>query len=186
LRQTPARQEAEFRDRIAYGIPDILGRDRQTYAGRATLVVGSGHSAGNALLELARLAETEPDTSIMWVTRGNNLARIFSGGDADQLPARGELGANVKELVDEKRVVLQTGFAVLALRAGRDRIIVEGETEGGVRRIGLFDRIIAATGQRPDLTLTRELRLDLDPWLESTKALGPLIDPNLHSCGSGV
>jgi hypothetical protein len=32
--------------------------------------------------------------------------------------------------------------------------------------------------------LTRELRLDLDPWLESTKALGPLIDPNLHSCGS--
>jgi hypothetical protein len=32
--------------------------------------------------------------------------------------------------------------------------------------------------------LTRELRLDLDPWLEGTKALGPLIDPNLHSCGS--
>ncbi len=25
---------------------------------------------------------------------------------------------------------------------------------------------------------------DLDPWLESAKALGPLIDPNLHSCGS--
>ncbi|HSY87575.1 MAG TPA: flavoprotein, partial [Verrucomicrobiae bacterium] len=45
------------------------------------------------------------------------------------------------------------------------------------------DRIIAATGQRPDLSLTRELRLDLDPWLESTKALGPLIDPNEHSCG---
>ena len=32
--------------------------------------------------------------------------------------------------------------------------------------------------------MTRELRLDLDPWLESVKALGPLIDPNLHSCGS--
>jgi hypothetical protein len=28
------------------------------------------------------------------------------------------------------------------------------------------------------------LRLDLDPSLESTKALGPLIDPNEHSCGS--
>ena len=34
------------------------------------------------------------------------------------------------------------------------------------------------------MSLTRELRLDLDPWLESAKALGPLIDPNLHSCGS--
>jgi hypothetical protein len=32
--------------------------------------------------------------------------------------------------------------------------------------------------------MTRELRLDLDPWLECPRALGPLIDPNLHSCGS--
>ena len=43
---------------------------------------------------------------------------------------------------------------------------------------------MVATGQRPDLDMTRELRLDLDPWLESPKALGPAIDPNLHSCGS--
>jgi thioredoxin reductase len=180
----PAEGEAAFRDQIAYGIPDILGRDRSIYAGKATLVIGSGHSAGNALLELARLAETEPRTSIIWATRGADLARIFSGGDADQLPARGELGANVKELVDSGRVTLRTGFAVLALRAEYDRIIVKGETADGLRWIGPFDRLIAATGQRPDLTLTRELRLDLDPWLESTKALGPLIDPNLHSCGS--
>ena len=55
-----------------------------------------------------------------------------------------------------------------------DRIIVEGETADGLRQIGPVDRIIAATGQRPDLSLTRELRLDLDPWLESAKALGPL------------
>src|SRR4029434_2045031 len=40
------------------------------------------------------------------------------------------------------------------------------------------------SGHRPDLSITRELRLDLDPWLESTRALGPMIDPNLHSCGS--
>src|SRR4030095_17121722 len=30
----------------------------------------------------------------------------------------------------------------------------------------------------------RELRLELDPWLEGVRALGPLIDPNVHSCGS--
>ncbi|HSC79437.1 MAG TPA: hypothetical protein VLC08_03700, partial [Chitinolyticbacter sp.] len=44
--------------------------------------------------------------------------------------------------------------------------------------------IICATGQRPDLSIAAELRLKLDPWLESTEALGPLIDPNLHSCGT--
>ena len=50
--------------------------------------------------------------------------------------------------------------------------------------MGPVDRIVVATGQRPDLSLTRELRLELDPWIESAKALGPMIDPNLHSCGS--
>ena len=180
----PAVGEAEFSDRIAYGVPDILDRDRHIYAGRKTLVVGSGHSAANALLELAQLAETEPRTSFLWATRSADLARIYSGGDADQLPARGELGANVRELVDQGRVELTTGFAILALREERGAIAVQGETTNGLRWIGPVDRIIAATGQRPDLSLTRELRLDLDPWLESAKALGPLIDPNIHSCGS--
>lgn len=180
----PADGEAEFVDRIAYGIPDVMGRDRALYAGRTTLVVGAGHSAANALLDLAGLAESVASTSAIWATRGTNLARIYGGGDADQLPARGELGADTRELVESGRVRLVSGFAVLTLRKDGDRIIVEGETAEGSRTIGPVDRIIAATGQRPELSLTRELRLDLDPWLESTRALGPLIDPNEHSCGS--
>ena len=100
------------------------------------------------------------------------------------MPARGELGADVRALVDSGRVTLLTGFAAVALHQENKGIVIEGETTDGLRRIGPVDRIIAATGQRPDLSLTRELRLDLDPWLESAKALGPLIDPNVHSCGS--
>jgi hypothetical protein len=100
------------------------------------------------------------------------------------LPARGELGAEVKELAESGGVNLITGFSTIAIRAADGRMIVEGETADGNRSIGPVDRIIAATGQRPDLALTRELRLQLDPWLESAKTLGPLIDPNLHSCGS--
>jgi thioredoxin reductase len=180
----PANGEAEFNERIAYGIPDILGRDREIYAGATTLVVGSGHSAANALLELAQLAETNSRTSSLWATRSTDLARIYGGGDADQLPARGELGADVRDLVEKERTTLVTGFAIVALREDQGRLSIEGETAEGLRRIGPVDRIIVATGQRPDLSLTRELRLDLDPWLESTKALGPLIDPNVHSCGS--
>ena len=127
----PAIGEAEFADRIAYGIPDILGRDRQVYAGRKTLVVGSGHSAANALLELVQLAKSEPRTSFLWATRSSNLARIYSGGDADQLPARGELGADVRALVDNGRVTLMTGFAAVALREQDKGIVIEGETTGG-------------------------------------------------------
>jgi thioredoxin reductase len=179
-----AEGEAENADCIAYCIPDVLGRDRVTYEGKAILVVGAGHSAANVLIDLAKLAERDPATSIVWVTRGANLMRVYGGGRADQLPARGELGSKLKALVDSGRVTLVAGFSVTRVRAVGDQIALEGETADGVREVGPVDRIVVTTGQRPDLNLTRELRLDLDPWLESSKALGPLIDPNLHSCGS--
>ena len=179
-----AEGEAENSSRIAYGIPNVLGRDRAVYEGKTTLVVGAGHSAANVLIDLAKLAEGNPATSIVWATRGENLMRVYGGGRADQLPARGELGANLKALVDSGRVTLVAGFSATRVRSLGDQVVVEGETANGLREVGPVDRIVVATGQRPDLTLTRELRLDLDPWLESAKALGPLIDPNLHSCGS--
>jgi thioredoxin reductase len=179
-----AEGEAENADRIAYGIPDVLGRDRATYEGRTTLVVGAGHSAANVLLDLARLAERNPATSIVWATRGENLMRVYGGGRADQLPARGELGSRLKALVDSGQVTLVAGFSVTRVSVVDGQVMVEGETAQGRREVGPVDRIVVSTGQRPDLNLTRELRLDLDPWLESSKALGPLIDPNLHSCGS--
>jgi cation diffusion facilitator CzcD-associated flavoprotein CzcO len=62
----PAIGERALADRIFYGIPDVLGADRARYAGRRVLVVGSGHSAFNALLDLAELATQEPGTSILW------------------------------------------------------------------------------------------------------------------------
>src|SRR5918994_2938691 len=110
--------------------------------------------------------------------------RVYGGGRADQLPARGELGSSLKALVDSGRVTLVSGFGATKVRRAGTQVVVIGETGLGARELGPVDRIVVATGQRPDLNLTRELRLDLDPWLESAKALGPLIDPNVHSCGS--
>ena len=147
-------------------------------------MVGAGHSAANVLIDLAKVAERSPQTKIAWVVRGTNLIRVYGGGLADQLPARGELGGHVKDLVDGGQVNLVLGFSTTRLKRAGDQIVIEGETSDGFRALGPFDRIVVATGQRPDLALTRELRLDLDPWIESVKALGPLIDPNLHSCGS--
>jgi hypothetical protein len=58
-----------------------------------------------------------------------------------------------------------------------------GETRDGLETIAV-DEIIATTGARPDLTMLRELRLALDSSLESTETLAPMIDPNIHSCGT--
>lgn len=82
----PAAGEAEFGARIHYGIPDVLGRDRERYAARRTLVVGSGHSAFTALLDLAALARRVPGTSVVWAVRlgGSSCCGV---GDALEEPA---------------------------------------------------------------------------------------------------
>jgi len=178
---TPAAGEIRFADRIAYGIPDVLGRDRATYAGRRVLVIGGGHSAANVLLDLARLGETDARLKITWAVRAGNLGRLFGGGAADKLTARGALGEDLKRLVESGKLELALGFAAERIELAGDGIAVSDRTG---RALGPVDRIIVCTGQRPDLAMTRELRLDLDPWLESARTLGPMIDPNLHSCGS--
>jgi thioredoxin reductase len=168
--------EEECRDVVRYGIPDVLGADRADYEGARVLVVGAGHSAANVLLDLARL----PDTEVTWAVRGSTT-RVFGGGAGDGLAARGQLGADLRGLAESEGVAVEGGFRVASLSRAPDGVWVRSHNG---REIGPFDRIVAATGQRPDLSVTREIRLDLDPWLESARALGPLIDPNLHSCGS--
>jgi len=110
-----AKGEKESRDRIWYGIPDVLGRERMRYAGRTTLLVGSGHSAANSLLSLAELASVESNTRIVWAVRGNDLTRVFGGGAADALPARGQLGSSLRELQESGRLILVRDFRLFAI-----------------------------------------------------------------------
>lgn len=175
----PAAGERALADRIAYGIPDVLGDDRARYAGRRVLVVGSGHSAFNAILDLVALRDSAPATQIVWAIRGGAPGRKYGGGGDDQLPARGALGAAVRDLVADGSIALASGFQTRAV-GERDGSIVLAD---GEREI-VADEVIAATGFRPDLSLLGELRLDLDDRVEAARALAPLIDPNLHSCGS--
>jgi N-acetylglutamate synthase-like GNAT family acetyltransferase len=171
---------------IFYGIPDLQGTQRQRYAGKRTLVVGAGHSAANALLALADLAKQSAGTSLAWAVRSPALQRVFGGGAADALPARGELGAALRRLRESGTLAFFSGISITEIRreAGGQLTLLGLDAKRAPLRIEGIDEIICATGQRPDLSLTSELRVKLDPWLESTEALGPLIDPNLHSCGS--
>jgi thioredoxin reductase len=175
----PAVGERAHSDRITYGIPDVLGADRARYEGRRVLVVGSGHSALNAILDLATLCEHAPRTEIVWAIRGGELGDSLGGGAADQLPARGALGRAVGRLLDDGGVELVTGFQIEGVGGDGERlVVVDGE------RSLVVDEVVAATGFRPDLALLGELRLDLDDRVEAPRALAPLIDPNVHSCGS--
>jgi hypothetical protein len=170
---------------IQYGMPDILGSARERYADRRVLVVGSGHSAVGSLIALAELAASRTQTSIVWAIRGDNLDKLFGGGAKDGLPERGKLGSSLRSLIESGKLEVVRSFHIEAVRRKLDQLEVSGVVQDGAPRvIQNIDEIIVATGSRPDLRLARELRLKLDAWLESTEQLAPLIDPNLHSCGS--
>ncbi|HVU70955.1 MAG TPA: SidA/IucD/PvdA family monooxygenase, partial [Ktedonobacteraceae bacterium] len=172
--------EQAVRDHIFYGIPDVLDTERARYAGKRVLVVGSGHSAQQTLLELAQLAEQEPDTQLVWAIRRPAVQQMFGGGADDALPERGQLGLRSLALLEQGQARLVAGVEILALKRTEEGVVIVGEEE----RIGPVDEIIATTGFRPDLSFLREVRLSLDPGLESPQALAPLIDPNIHSCGT--
>jgi hypothetical protein len=176
----PAQGEQTAAALIGSALPDVFGADRAAHAGRHTIVVGAGHSAANTLLSLAELAGQEPGTRVTWAMRGGSIDRAVGGGDADALPGRGALGSGIKLLVDSGRITLVTGFAVQAVRdtgTGVELSAADGRTLTA-------DRVVSATGFRPDHRIAEELRLDLDPALGCTRALAPLIDPNEHSCGT--
>lgn len=162
----------------------MLNHQRERYAGKRTLVVGAGHSAANVLLSLAELAQSAPGTQLVWAVRSPTLARVFGGGEADALPARGQLGAALKTLRDNGGLQFISGLRVGEVRRdGAAGITVRGlDGDGRPLTVTGIDQIVCATGQRPDLGITSELRLALDAGLESAAALGPLIDPRSSCC----
>ncbi|MFE9172463.1 NAD(P)-binding domain-containing protein [Streptomyces kebangsaanensis] len=169
-------------DRISYRVPDLKDPAvRARYAGKHTAVIGSGASAFTALAHLADLAKEEPYTHAAWVLRRGIGANTFGGGEADQLPARGALGLRAKAAVEDGHASAVTGFRTQAVERDGDRLVLVAE-DG--RRLDPVDEVIVLTGFRPDLSFLSEVRLGLDERLRAPTALAPLIDPNVHSCGT--
>jgi thioredoxin reductase len=175
---------------VSPALPDVLGRERAAFAGRHTVVVGAGHSAANTLLNLVALAEEESGTRVTWVIRNATATRVTTSPD-DELQARANIGARVDALVAAGRIALVDRFEIVRLSrtaedaAGREAsgVRITGRRGDGLENIEA-DRIVNATGFRPNLEMLREIRLELDDIVEAPKRLAPLIDPNVHSCGT--
>jgi thioredoxin reductase len=173
---------AAVKDAVTHALPDVLGRDRGQFARRRTLVVGAGHSAANTLIALSRLAASEPGTSITWAIRNPSAVRVSSSDD-DQLAARATLGNAVDSLVASGLIDKVDSFELDSLRRVDDEIVVRGRRGGEPAELRV-DVVVNATGFRPDLEMLREVRLALDEVVEAPRLLAPLIDPNVHSCGT--
>src|SRR3954447_4866998 len=140
----PAIGEQAARERIAYGMPDVLGAERARYAGKVVAVLGAGHSAAGTLIDLAALARDVPETRIIWLLRGDDPAKSFGGGANDKLAARGAVGLKLADLVAKGGLRVETGFRVIRIEFA-DRALRIAATSGGVREV-IVDELIVATG----------------------------------------
>jgi hypothetical protein len=179
----PVPGEREAGGRIAYGIPDVIGARRNDYAGKRVLVIGGGHSAINVALALMELQGEAAGTEIFWALRRNSVAKLLGGGLNDQLPERGALGLAAKRAIENGGMNMLAPFSVERIDTTGDGLTIEAMLAGKPFSLSV-DRIVVATGFRPDLSFLSEIRVALDPAVEAPPALAPLIDPNLHSCGT--
>ncbi|HTR92672.1 MAG TPA: NAD(P)-binding domain-containing protein [Trebonia sp.] len=177
----PALGEHEAAGLLRYQIPDFTSPE--AFAGKHTVVLGAGHSAATAIIELARIADTNPDSTVTWVLRRGVTGSTFGGGMADELPERGALGLRAKQAVAAGTVGLVTGFRTERIRVAGGRAVLVAE-DG--RELEPADSVVVLTGFRPDLSFLSEMRLDLDPVLQAPRKIAPDIDPNVHSCGTAT
>ncbi len=99
------------------------------------------------------------------------------------MPARGQLGILIRQAVAAGALEILAPFRIAEIAEQNSALLISGDLRGA-RHSAEVDELIVCTGSRPDLSMLSELRLNLDPAVESSRALAPLIDPNLHSCGT--
>ncbi len=157
----PARGELHLRPQMHVHAPDVLGLARGAFAGRRTLVIGSGASAATTIAALAQLADESPGTRAVWATRRPAEA-LFADRGADPLPQR-------RALSERARAIAGGASAAIAHAGG---VVVEGFEfnsathryraaliAGDSVRVEEVDEVVVHTGFLPDDTLWRELQV---------------------------
>ena len=111
-RRTARRRRARARRPHRLRHPRRARRDRaRATPASACVVVGSGHSAFNAILDLVALRELRAgDADRLGDPRRRRPAASTAAAATTSCPARGALGAAVRGLVDDGSIALAAGF----------------------------------------------------------------------------
>src|SRR5579885_656409 len=167
----PAVGETAAEPQIAYGLEDVLGDRRQHYAGRTTLVLGAGYSAATTVCSLAKLAEDDPGTWVVWLARGPRTQPIKRVAN-DPLRERDRLAVKANTLATrtDGNVEFHPGTVVEAVEhLGGDRGFRVTSRTAGKAKTWEVDRVIGNVGCTPDTGLYRELQIH-----ECYASLGPM------------
>ncbi len=163
----PAPGERSLDGAIARRIPD-LAKDAAAWRGRTVLLVGAGHSAQTAVVDLAALAEGRfgeesgggnGGTRVLWALRRERPS--WPVDPADPLPERARLTDRARALAEGASPAVEAIYGVVVERLARDggRVRATLRAADGSRREVAVDRLLALTGSVGDHLLYRELQV---------------------------
>ncbi len=174
----PAVGEQRWHERIVRWLPDVLGTDRETFAGRRTLVVGGGTSAATAVRDLLRLADQERQTHVTWVHR-----RPRRKGPAFLLACDTDRHRGISKFLEQVQELEVSGHPALEIYgeswvesitwdSQKWRVTLGGRCEQEWEG----DHVVALVGYHPDLELFRELQVDTSPVWECGMAMAKWLE----------
>ena len=117
-----------------------------------------------------------------WIIRRADAGQMFGGKANDQLPERGRLGADAQHAVEQR--ASRTRHRVPRSTASSTTSTEPPSSPPTARRPGRSTGSSTPPASGPTCRPLTELRVDVDPVLQSARTLAPMIDPNVHSCGS--
>lgn len=143
--------------RIEHYVPDVLGADRDAYAGKRTMVTGAGYSAVTTVALLAELAEQASGTQVLWLLRSDEPP--FAPIPDDPLAERARLAELGNRAAGGGVGHVQPVWGHLErLAADADALVATVVQADGARTLTV-DRLVANVGYRPNTELFRELQV---------------------------
>jgi hypothetical protein len=188
----PCVGERELQKRIDYALPDVLGRDRERFANRHTLIVGSGHSAASTLRSIAELFAAFPQTRITWAVRRDvpphGLPYTLIPDDTS--PHRDALHRRANELTEHPYVDFSPRTVVNALSYASkyfDALLSTQQASGDIEETRIScDNVVAHTGFRPDNRLWQELQVEEHPATGAPRRLAEALIRQNRRSGVGL
>jgi thioredoxin reductase len=187
----PCAGEADCKNHIDYKLPDVLGKERARFAGRSTLVVGSGHSAASTLLSVADLMDEFPTTKLIWIMRRDvpPHGAPYTIVDEETSATRAKLHRLVNALVEHPRVTFlpRTTIEKVAHDGRNFHVEIKTRSETRFQTFKLeVDNIAAHVGFRADPRLWDELPIDIYPPTGAPRALGEALHAQNQRIGVGL
>lgn len=158
--------EGQVEEHITRQIPDVQS-DADAWGGRRILLVGAGHSAQTAAIDLAQLAQNHPGTQVFWaLRRPSPPSAYWEILKDDPLPERSRLASRAQQLLNDSSSGIQPllGVVVEALTPTETgvrvslRAVAHGSDSGQLRELEV-DRILSLTGFVGDHQMYRQLQV---------------------------